>query len=394
MTTSGLWRAPGRANLMGEHTDYNGGLVLPFALEQGVTATASVRDDGLLAVRSTQTPGQEVRAPIASLRPGSVTGWAAYPAGVAWALARKGYPVRGADISYDSDVPEGSGLSSSAALECCTALALCDLGGFSVPRGELAAICQRAENEFVGAPTGIMDQSASLLGEADHALLLDCRTLETSQVPFSPASGGATALVIDTGARHVHAGGSYGDRHAECEEAARLLGVPFLGSLTHAADADRLSDPVLRRRARHVISDDHRVRLVVESLRAAETLSPPAGPGAVADGPPGTARIGGVDKSSMYRDIGALLTEAHISLRDDFEISWQEANATVDAVLEAGGLGARMVGGGFGGSVLALVPSEKLAAVTDAVRKSFAAHGWAEPQFIDASPSAGAARIG
>jgi galactokinase len=393
MTASGLWRAPGRANLMGEHTDYNGGLVLPFALEQGATATASVRDDDVLAVRSMQMPGQEVRASIASLTPGSVTGWAAYPAGVAWALARAGYPVRGADISYDSDVPEGSGLSSSAALECCTALALCDLGGFSVPRSELAAICQRAENEFVGAPTGIMDQSASLLSEADHALLLDCRTLEASQVPFSPSSGGATALAIDTRASHVHSSSSYGDRRAECEEAARLLGVPFLGNLTHAADADRLSDPVLRRRARHVISDDLRVRLVVESLRAVEPLRPPAEPGA-SDGRPGTSRPGGVDKSDIYRDIGALLTEAHISLRDDFEVSWREADATVDAVLEAGGLGARMIGGGFGGSVLALMPREKLPAVTDAVRELFAAHGWAQPRFIDASPAAGAARIG
>jgi galactokinase len=339
-------------------------------------------------------PGQETRASIASLTPGSVTGWAAYPAGVAWALARAGYPVRGADISYDSDVPEGSGLSSSAALECCTALALCDLGGFSVPRSELATICQRAENEFVGAPTGIMDQSASLLGEADHALLLDCRTLEASQVPFSPSSGGATALVIDTRASHVHASGSYGDRRAQCEEAARLLGVPFLGSLTHTADADRLSDPVLRRRARHVISDDLRVRLVVEALRAVEPLRPPAEPGSATDGRPGRVRPGGVDKSDIYRDIGALLTEAHISLRDDFEVSWQEADATVDAVLEAGGLGARMIGGGFGGSVLALVPSGKVAAVTDAVGEVFAARGWSQPRFIDASPATGAARIG
>jgi galactokinase len=199
--------------------------------------------------------------------------------------------------------------------------------------------------------------------------------------------------VIDTRASHVHASGSYGDRRAECEEAARLLGVPFLGALTHTADADRLGDPVLRRRARHVISDDLRVRLVVESLRAVEPLRPPAGPGDRSGGQRGTSRPGGVDKSHIYRDIGALLTEAHISLRDDFEISWQEADATVDAVLEAGGLGARMIGGGFGGSVLALVPSDKLAAVTDPVRELFAARGWAQPRFIDASPSAGATRV-
>jgi galactokinase len=391
MTTSGTWRAPGRANLMGEHTDYNGGLVLPFALAQGTTATASPRDDGLLALESSQAPDGQARASIASLSPGSVTGWAAYPAGVAWALASAGYPVRGADISYDSDVPEGSGLSSSAALECCTALALCDLGGFSVPRAELAAICQRAENEFVGAPTGIMDQSASLLGEADHALLLDCKTLDASQVPFSPSSGGAATLVIDTRAQHAHAGGGYGDRRAECEEAARQLGVPALGFLTSVVDAGRLSDPVLQKRARHVISDDQRVRLVVESLRAAEAVNPAGSSGRAA--PPAASRPHGVNKSHIYRDIGALLTEAHISLRDDFEISWPEANLTVDTVLTAGGLGARMIGGGFGGSVLALVPAERLATVRDAISEEFAARGWAEPAFFDAIPSPGASRI-
>ena len=364
----GIWRAPGRANLMGEHTDYNLGLVLPFALGQAMTA-AAVRDDGQLTLRSAQDP-ESVSVPVASLEPGSVTGWAAYPAGVAWAMRTAGYPVTGASISFDSDVPVGSGLSSSAALEAATALALRDLAELSIGRAELASLCQRAENEFVGAPTGIMDQSASLRCEAGHALLLDCASLEVTQVPFDPASGGAAALVIDTRAHHAHTGGGYGARRKECEEAARQLGVPYLGSLTTVGVVSSLTDPVLQRRARHVISDDLRVRLVVEALTNATA-----------------------GRADIYRDIGALLTEAHISLRDDFEISWPEANATVDAVLSSGGFGARMIGGGFGGSVLALLPVDRMPAVRSAIQSVFSSAGWPEPGFYDAVPSAGASRI-
>jgi galactokinase len=366
--TSGVWRAPGRANLMGEHTDYNGGLVLPFALGQAVTAVA-VRSDGVLSLRSAQASSEPVEVPVASLEPGSVTGWGAYPAGVAWALRTAGYPVPGVSLSFDSDVPVGSGLSSSAALEAATALALRDLGELSIGRAELATLCQRAENEFVGAPTGIMDQSASLRCEAGHALLLDCASLAVTQVPFDPSSGGAAALVIDTRAHHAHTDGGYGSRRKQCEEAARQLGVPYLGSLTTVGVVSSLSDPVLRRRARHVISDDLRVRLVVEALTSSALAA------------------------DVYRDIGALLTEAHISLRDDFEISWPEANATVDAVLSSGGFGARMVGGGFGGSVLALVPVRRLDSVRAAVSSAFASAGWPEPVFYDAIPSAGASRV-
>jgi galactokinase len=391
VTARGVWRAPGRANLMGEHTDYNAGLVLPFALGQAATAVASARDDGLLVVRSAQFPGQ-ARLPLGSLKPRGVEGWAAYPAGVAWALNAAGYPVRGAEISYDSDVPGGAGLSSSAALEAATALALCDLSGFEVNRAELAAICQRAENEFVGAPTGLMDQSASLRCQAGHVLLLDCRTLETEQVPFDPAAGDAAALIIDTRAHHAHAGGGYGSRRAQCEQAARQLGVPFLGCITDPGAANELADPLLRKRARHVISDDARVRLVVESLRAGDPDAPRPAP----DDVPGSAPLSpaaSLDKSDIYRDIGALLTEAHISLRDDFEISWPEADATVEAVLAAGGLGARMIGGGFGGSVLALVPASRLALTRETITDTFAKNSWDSPRFFDATPSAGATRL-
>ena len=225
-----MWLAPGRANLMGEHTDYNEGFVLPFALGQGVTAAAArtrTRTGGW-RVCSRQEPWDTVEVDLDGLAPGRVTGWAAYPAGVAWALEAAGHRVPGACIAIDSDVPAGAGLSSSAALECATALALTSLGGLDVPRAELVTIARRAENEFAGVPTGIMDQSASLLCRAGHALLLDCRTLETAQVPFDPAAAGRWAAAHQHPGRHELADGEYGRRRAECEEAARRLGYPVV----------------------------------------------------------------------------------------------------------------------------------------------------------------------
>jgi galactokinase len=381
----GVWLAPGRANLMGEHTDYNDGFVLPFALSQGTTAAAARRPGRTLTLCSRQEPDGVVEIALDGLAPGAVTGWAAYPAGVAWALSSAGYQVPGACIAIDSDVPAGAGLSSSAALECATALALTELAptelaptelaptelaGRPVPRGELAAIARRAENDFVGVPSGIMDQSASLLCQSGHALLLDCRSLESSQVPFEPGTAGARLLLINTRARHDLSDGGYGRRRAECEEAARLLGIPSLRYLTDSGETARLADPVLRRRARHVVTDNQRVLEVVALLRAS---------------PEGSA--------DTYREIGRLLTQAHESLRDDFEISWPEADATVTAALAAGALGARMMGGGFGGCVLALVPETASGPVRDAVSGAFAAHGWTAPEFLDAAPSDHARRL-
>jgi galactokinase len=239
-----------------------------------------------------------------------------------------------------------------------------------VPRGELAAIARRAENEFVGVPSGIMDQSASLLSQADHALLLDCRSLDRSQVPFDPAAAGSRLLLINTRARHDLSDGGYGRRRAECEEAARLLGVSSLRDITDAADTARLADPVLRRRARHVVTDNQRVLQVTGLLR----------------GSPG-------DRPDTYREIGRLLTQAHSSLRDDFEISWPEADAAVEAALAAGALGARMMGGGFGGCVLALVPEAASGPVRGAVSEAYAWHGWTAPEFLDAVPSDHARRL-
>src|SRR5690242_20896359 len=358
---------------MGEHTDYNEGFVLPFALGQGVTAAASRNPDRAgrrLTVCSRQEPGDTVEVDLDGLAPGRVTGWAAYPAGVAWALEAAGHRVPGACIAIDSDVPAGAGLSSSAALECATALAVASLGGLDVPRAELVTIARRAENEFAGVPTGIMDQYASLLCRAGHALLLDCRSLESAQVPFDPAASGAGLLLINTRARHALSDGEYGQRRAECEEAARRLGIPSLRFLTGLADTDSLTDPVLRRRARHVVSDNQRVLEVVALLRAPS--------GASAD---------------TYREIGRLLAQAHVSLRDDFEVSWPEADAAVEAAVAAGASGARMIGGGFGGSVLALVPTTARGAVRDAVTAAFARHGWTAPEFLDAVPSDSARQV-
>jgi galactokinase len=355
---SGVWFAPGRANLMGEHTDYNDGFVLPFALAQGTTATAARRAEPILELTSRQQPGPVIELALADLAPGTVSGWAAYPAGVAWALREAGHEVPGARIAIDSDVPVGAGLSSSAALECAVALALTSLAGTDVPRAELAAIARRAENEFVGVPSGIMDQSASLLCRENNALLLDCQSGETTQVPC-----GARMLIINTRARHELTAGEYGARRAECEEAARQLSVPTLRYLTNCGDTSRISDPTLRKRARHVCTDDERVQRAVSLLRDED-----------------------------YPGVGALLTQSHASLRDDFEISWPEADVAVEAALAAGALGARMIGGGFGGSVLAVVPAEP-GVICEAVTAAFADRSWTLPEFYDAIPSAGARRV-
>jgi galactokinase len=367
-----VWFAPGRANLMGEHTDYNQGFVLPFALAQGVTATGVGRADRLLVLRSRQVPDEPVTVFVDSVAPGSVTGWAAYPAGVAWALRAAGYAVGGAAIDVDSDLPVGAGVSSSAALECSAALALCELSGATVARRDLAAIAKRAENEFVGAPTGIIDQFAALLCQAGHAMLLDCRTLEVSQVPFRPRRDGMAALIVDTRVPHALVSGEYAHRRAECETAAHTLGVPALGWIADPGAAGRLADPVLRRRARHVISDSARARAIASALRDADDGTPPP---------------------DTYRFVGELLTQGHLSLRDDFEVSWPQADAAVDAAIAAGAYGAKMIGGGFGGSVLALVPADRLDAVRATLTDVFTRRSWKPPEFLDAIPSAAAHRI-
>jgi len=361
----GIWHAPGRVNLIGEHTDYNEGFVLPFALGQGVRAAASRRDDGMLELRSRQAPGEPATVPLRTLAPGTVAGWAAYPAGTAWALAAAGLPAGGTSVAIDADLERGAALSSSAALECATALALTELHGLSVPRPQLAAIARRAENEFAGIPTGIMDQSASLLCRAGHALLLDCRSGETSDVPFDLPAAGLVLLVIDTRVRHALADGRYATRRRACEEAARALGVGSLRDVTDDPGAlDAIADPVLRRRARHVITENGRVLAAVALLRAGDIAG-----------------------------CGTLLSASHRSLRYDFEVSWPQADAAVDAAVAAGALGARMTGGGFGGSIIALARARTGPDVRADVCDAFARRGWPQPGFLEALPSAGALRL-
>lgn len=358
------WRAPGRVNLIGEHTDYNGGLVLPFAIGQSVKVAAASRPGGLLELRSRQAPDDRVVISLAGLEPGVVTGWAAYPAGVAWALTGAGYPVGGASLAIDADLPRGAGLASSAALECAVAACLADLAGAEPSRHELAALARRAENDFVGMPCGIMDQTAAMLCRAGHALLLDCRTGESADVPLDPDVAGLRLVIIDTGVRHELTGGEYASRRRECEMAAGLLGASSLREVSAEADLAVLADRMLTRRARHVVTENARVSEVVALLRA-----------------------------SRLAACGPLLTRSHESLRDDFEVSWPEADRAVDAAIAAGALGARMTGGGFGGCVLALLPMAQSAAVTGAVRAVFAETGRPAPTFLDAAPAPGAWRV-
>ena len=361
----GVWFAPGRVNLIGEHTDYNGGFVLPFALGSGVAVAASRVAGQGLTVCSRQEDTEPVTVSIDALTPGITNGWAAYPLGVAWALREAGHQLGGARVAVDADLAMGAGLSSSAALECATGLALCELHDLRVPRHELVSLASRAENDFAGAPTGIMDQSAALLCEAGHALLLDCRSGATEAVPLDPGVAGLTLLVIDTGARHAHSDSGYGERRRSCEEAARLLGVRSLRDvMDRPADVDLLADARLRRRARHVVTENKRVLDAVALMRR----------GALAE-------------------VGPLLTQSHASLRDDFEVSWPEADVAVDAATAAGALGARMMGGGFGGSVLALVSEDQRHPVEAAVADAYVRRSWRQPAVSAAVPSDGAKRL-
>jgi galactokinase len=359
----GVWAAPGRVNVIGEHTDYNDGFVLPVALPHTTRAAVGRRTDGRVALASLQGDGAVVELALADLAPGRPDGWAGYPAGVVDGL--RDLLPGGVSVLVDTDVPVGAGLSSSAALTCSVALALSDLVAPHLTRADLVELARRSENDFVGAPTGILDQSASLLCEAGHALFLDTRSRTTEQVPLDLAAAGLELLVVDTGTSHTHADGGYGDRRRECEEAAARLGVPALRDIPDVAALAALDDDVLRRRARHIVTENARVLEIVRVLRGA------ADP----------------------RSIGPVLSEGHASLRDDFEISTPELDACVDAALAAGAHGARMVGGGFGGSAVVLVDRDRAGAIAEAVRYRFAQAGYTAPRTFDVVPSAGAHRL-
>jgi galactokinase len=363
----GLWSAPGRVNLIGEHTDYNDGFVFPFAIDRRTVVAIAPRDDSRVRVASSFEHGV-TESTLAELGPDTLDGWSAYPLGVAWALGRFGADlaaVPGFDAYFDSDVPVGAGLSSSAAIECAIALALDELWRLGLDRRTLVDVGHVAENEAVGAPTGILDQSASLLSEADAAILLDCRSQQAEVVPLGLEAAGLEVLVIDTRVEHAHADGDYRARRESCEAGARALGVAALRDVT-VADLPRareLLDDVTFRRVRHIVTEDDRVLETVRVLRE-------QGPGAIGD----------------------LLDASHRSLRDDFEVSVPQLDLAVEIAQNYGAIGARMTGGGFGGSAIALVPSHLLSHVESAVAGAFAEHGYAAPEIFTVHPSQGARR--
>ena len=360
---AGLWAAPGRINLIGEHTDYNDGLVLPVALAQRVVVAAAPAADRTTRLRSVQSVGDEVLVDARSVAPGDVSGWGAYVAGVAWALRLGGHALRDIDVLVDGDIPLGAGLSSSAALECAAAIAWCDLSGISLDRTTVARLCQRAENDFVGTPTGAMDQMVSMHGRENCAVFLDIRSMTIEHVPLDLSARGLSLLVVDTRAPHRHVDGDYAARRRDCERAARLLGISALRD----ADVGDLTalPPALLPRARHVVTENARVEEVTNLLRT------------------------GADP----RRIGPALTASHVSLRDDFEITVPEVDAAVDSLLEAGAHGARITGGGFGGCVIALVEDTAVDASVRAVESAYLRRGFDPPTWFLAVPSAGARRL-
>ncbi|MFD8497239.1 galactokinase [Amycolatopsis sp. NPDC059657] len=371
----GVWSAPGRVNLIGEHTDYNDGYVLPFALPHRLAAAASRRDDQVLTVATLGSDGKiQETGPleIPSLEPGRIDGWAAYPAGVAWVLRDEGFD-RGADLVIAGDVPSGAGLSSSHALECAVALALLGLSGVELDgaapgtptRHQVARWVQRSENDFVGAPTGLLDQTASLCCTEAHVLFHDVRTGESEQVPFDAATAGLAVLVIDTRTKHSHNDGAYGERRRGTELASEQLGVKALRDITLdglPSALDKLPADLVPL-ARHVVTENQRVLDVVELLRA-----------------------------DRLADIGPLIDASHESLRDDYRVSCPELDLAVDSARKAGALGARMIGGGFGGSAIALVRESDVDSVEAACVSAFEAAGYRKPRAFVAVPSRGAGR--
>jgi len=353
------YAAPGRINLIGEHTDYNLGLALPIALPQRVVVRYQPDDSEAITVSSAQESG-DVVVPL-DTTPGDITGWAAYIAGVVWALRDRGHRVEGGRMSITSDVEMGSGLASSAALECAVLSALTH--GSDMDRVEQARIAQCAENVYVGAPTGLMDQLASLFGEPGRAMLIDFRKLSVHQVPFTPETAGLTLLVMNSRAPHRHAGGEYAARRASCERVAAALGVESLREVQdRGLDAlDAVTDDEDFRRARHILTENQRVLDVVAAL-----------------------------EQSDFATAGEILTASHASMRDDFEITTAHIDLIADTAVRAGALGARMTGGGFGGCVIALVPEDLADSVAETVRSTVVAAGHPEPTISRAQAAPGA----
>lgn len=360
----GVWSAPGRVNLIGEHTDYNDGFVLPVAIDRRVVVAAARRPDDVLRCWSRQMD-ETAEARLGDISPDRASGWSAYPQGAAWALMQKGIALQGTDLVVDSDVPAGAGLSSSAALIGAVAMALAQMHDADLGPTELALVGQEAEWRMTGTPVGVMDHMVCMLGQSEHALFLDARSLHHELVPVDMAGNGLQLVVIDTGVAHRLADGAYAERREACEEAARLLGLAALRDASVEgleAARDRLGD-VLFRRARHVVTENARVLEAVSFLRGGQA-----------------------------RSLGPLLTQAHASLRDDFEVSVPELDVAVSASEDVGALGARLTGAGFGGSAVALVPANSYEDVHAGVVSAFHDWGFAEPSVFTVQIGAGAER--
>lgn len=389
----GVWRAPGRVNIIGEHVDYNGGPCLPIALPHAAYVAVRPRPDRRVRLVSPQTVDAVDELNLDTIGPtgseGEVKGWAAYLVGVAWALEQAGYgPLTGFDIALWSCVPLGAGLSSSAALECATAVALDDLAGLGLAgtveapnkegRGILVTASRRAENDIAGANTGGLDQSASMHCTHGHALVLDSRDMSVRQTPFDIAASGCELLVIDTRAPHQLVDGQYGQRRADCEAAAAILGVNLLvdvedyeAAMTVLADnAPEEDRERLQARTRHVLSEIARTKAFIDILESEPLLSD--------------------DKLQV---LGGLMNDSHDSLRDDYEVTVPELDVAVDVARARGAYGARMTGGGFGGSVIALVKTEQAEEIARAVTEAFAERGFAQPHVFVATPADGAGRV-
>jgi galactokinase len=354
-----LAEAPGRVNLIGEHIDYSEGFVLPFAIADRTFAAISKRNDSLVQISSLQRKKKIFTIDAAEIAPGSKGDWEKYVLGVIWTLGVKS----GLNILIDGKVPAGAGLSSSAALECSVASGINLLFGLDKSLEDLARATQKAENDYVGMPCGIMDQSVSLMGREGGALLLDCRDLSTESVPFDVASAGLELLIIDTQAHHALVDGGYAERRASCESVASKLGIPSMRHLTmELLDSKReLVTDVEYIRARHAVTEIARVISAVDALKRADFVT-----------------------------LGRLINESHISLRDDYTVSCEELDVAVDAALSAGALGSRMVGGGFGGSAIALIKASDINSVKTAIKKAYEERGFKAPRFFTSLPSAGA----
>ncbi len=359
----GIWFAPGRVNLIGEHTDYNDGFVLPFALEKRALVAAGHRDDGRVVMHAMDL-SETVELPLSALKPGS-GGWAAYLAGVLWALREAGHQVGAVNLVLTSEVPPGAGLSSSAAIECAVMAAACDLFGLEITPMERARLAQRAENAYVGAPTGLLDQAASTLCHEGRGLFMDCRTLETVEVPLPLHEQGFEVLVLDTHTQHSHVDGEYGERRATCEQAAAILGIRALRDVTELdAALARLPDERMRKRVRHVVTENDRTRAAME-LAVKGNLA----------------------------GIPSLLNESHTSMREDYEITAPAVDLAVETALAQGALGARMTGGGFGGCIIAWCPTGQTERIGTAIRDAFGQAGFQEPSWFTTAPSEGAGRL-